>query len=63
MVLTIGVTLHINPAVAVGLWVDKQIEPAAAAAYIVVQILGGIAAALLLAGIFGGTESGLGATR
>jgi len=49
--------------VTVGLWVDKQIESAAAAAYIVVQILGGIAAALLLAGIFGGTESGLGATR
>ncbi|HUV62510.1 MAG TPA: aquaporin [Sedimentisphaerales bacterium] len=63
MVLTIGVTLHINPAVAVGLWVDKQIEPDEALAYIIVQILGGIAAALLLVGIFGGTESGLGASR
>ena len=54
---------HINPAVTVGLWVDKQIESASAVAYIVVQILGGIVAAAVLALVLGGTDSGLGATR
>lgn len=54
---------HINPAVTVGLWADKQIESASAVAYIVVQVLGGIVAAAVLALMLGGTESGLGATR
>ncbi|MGB3715360.1 MAG: aquaporin [Candidatus Promineifilaceae bacterium] len=54
---------HINPVVTVGLWADKQIESASAVAYIVVQVLGGIVAAAVLALMLGGTESGLGATR
>ena len=53
---------HINPAVTIGLWVGGQIEAAHAAAYIVVQILGGIVGAMTLRVVLGGAETGLGAT-
>jgi aquaporin Z len=53
---------HINPAVTIGLWVGRQIEAATAIAYILVQLLGGIAGAFLLRFVLGGTGSGLGAT-
>ncbi len=54
---------HINPAVTIGLWVGKQIDTASAVAYIVLQLIGGIVGALVLAFVLGGTESGLGATE
>jgi aquaporin Z len=53
---------HINPAVTIGLWAGRQIKSAAAVAYIVVQLLGGIAGALLLRFILGGGAGSLGAT-
>jgi MIP family channel proteins len=43
---------HYNPAVTVGLLVGGKITPAKAAGYIVVQVLGGLAAALLLTAAF-----------
>jgi MIP family channel proteins len=54
---------HINPAVTIGVWAAGKIDPRRAISYIVFQILGGIAAAGLLAWILGGTGTGLGATR
>lgn len=53
---------HINPAVTIGLLIGGQIEATRAAAYIVVQLAGGIAAAFCLSAVLGGTDSGLGAT-
>ena len=55
---------HINPAVTFGLWVGKQIDTAAAAAYVGVQLLGGIVAGLMLAFVLSGvpSASSLGAT-
>jgi aquaporin Z len=55
---------HINPAVTIGLWVGGQIDATRAAAYIVVQLLGGIAGAMALRIVGGasGADSGLGAT-
>ena len=55
---------HLNPAVTIGLWVGGQIEAARAVAYIVVQVLGGIAGAMTLRFIGGGAgaDAGLGAT-
>jgi aquaporin Z len=53
---------HINPAVTIGLWVGKQIDLANAVGYIIVQLLGGIAAALILDFLIGGSAPGLGAT-
>ncbi|MCP5085980.1 MAG: aquaporin [Rhodobacteraceae bacterium] len=53
---------HFNPAVTVGLWVGKQIDTANAVAYIVVQLIGGIVGALVLAFVLGGTGTGLGET-
>jgi MIP family channel proteins len=53
---------HINPAVTLGVLAAGKIDAARAAAYIVVQILGGIAAAFTLRWVLGGTETGLGAT-
>ena len=38
---------HVNPAVTTGLWFNKEIETRTALGYIVVQLLGGILAALL----------------
>jgi aquaporin Z len=54
---------HINPAVTLGVWVAGKIDAARAAAYIVVQIVGGILGALALRWVLGGTATGLGATR
>lgn len=53
---------HINPAVTLGVLAAGKIDAARAAAYVVVQILGGIAAACTLRWVLGGTETGLGAT-
>jgi MIP family channel proteins len=53
---------HINPAITIGLWAGKQIETATAAAYVVVQLLGGIVAGFMLSFVLGGTDTGLGAT-
>jgi len=53
---------HLNPAVTIGLWVARAIDARRAAAYVGVQLLGGIAGAGLLAWILGGTQTGLGAT-
>ncbi len=53
---------HINPAVTIGLWAGGQIAAPRAAAYIVVQLAGGIVGALALSFVLGGTDSGLGAT-
>jgi aquaporin Z len=55
---------HINPAVTIGLWVGGQIEAVRAVAYIVVQLLGGIAGAMALRALFRGVgpDSSLGAT-
>lgn len=53
---------HINPAVTIGLWAGRQLTTAAAAGYIVVQLLGGIAGALVLRFVLGGAAGGLGAT-
>ncbi len=52
---------HINPAVTVGLFIAKQIDAATAAAYIFVQLLGGIAGGFALSFVLG-ADSGLGAT-
>ncbi|HMB54714.1 MAG TPA: aquaporin [Thermoanaerobaculia bacterium] len=53
---------HINPAVTVGVWLAGKIEAPKAAAYICVQLLGGALAGFALAGVLGGTDTGLGAT-
>ncbi|MEM9290053.1 MAG: aquaporin [Acidobacteriota bacterium] len=53
---------HINPAVTIGLLVGGAIDTTKAIAYIVVQLLGGIAGAYALAFALGGTDTGLGAT-
>lgn len=54
---------HINPAVTAGVWAAGKIDAGRAVSYIVFQILGGIAGALLLAWVLGGTATGLGATK
>jgi aquaporin Z len=53
---------HINPAVTLALWLGRQIKMADALAYIVVQLVGGIAGAFVLRVVLGGVGSGLGAT-
>jgi aquaporin Z len=55
---------HLNPAVTIGLWAGGQIQAARAAAYIVVQVLGGIvgAMALRVVGRGVGADAGLGNT-
>jgi aquaporin Z len=45
---------HINPAITVGFLVTGKIKPVAGIAYIVLQLLGGIVAALAVYVIFGG---------
>jgi aquaporin Z len=47
---------HFNPAVTIGLWVSKRVETAAVLPYIVVQVLGGIAGAGVLAVIANGVD-------
>jgi MIP family channel proteins len=54
---------HINPAVTLGVWVAGKIDAARAAAYIAVQLAGGVLGALALRWVLGGTASGLGVTR
>lgn len=53
---------HVNPAVTLGVWAAGKIDTVRAAAYVVVQLLGGIAGALALRWVLGGTETGLGVT-
>jgi aquaporin Z len=53
---------HINPAVTIGLWAGRQIKTAEAVGYIVVQLLGGIAGALVLRFVLGNAAGSLGAT-
>jgi MIP family channel proteins len=54
---------HINPAVTLGVWAAGKIDAARAGTYIVFQILGGIAGALTLRWVLGGTGTGLGLTQ
>ena len=51
---------HMNPAVTVGVLAAGAMRPGEAAGYIVNQLIGGIAAALLLWAVLGGTGTGLG---
>ena len=51
---------HINPAVTLGLWVARQIDTLSAAAYILVQLLGGILAGYALGFVLGDGCSGCG---
>jgi len=53
---------HINPAVTIGLWAARAIDGLAAIAYIIVQILGGIAAAFVLRFVLASFDTNLGAT-
>ncbi len=53
---------HINPAVTIAVLLAGKIDATRAAAYVVVQLLGGIAGAFTLCWLLGGPESGLGAT-
>ncbi|HUN40863.1 MAG TPA: aquaporin [Acetobacteraceae bacterium] len=53
---------HINPAVTIGLAAAGKFPRSRVVPYIAVQLLGGIAAAFLLRGIFGGPVNSLGAT-
>jgi aquaporin Z len=45
---------HFNPAVTLGLWMNRRVESAAVLPYVVVQVVGGIAAAGVLALIANG---------
>jgi MIP family channel proteins len=51
---------HMNPAVTVGVLAAGAISPIEAFGYIVSQLVGGIAGALLLRTLFGGVATGLG---
>jgi MIP family channel proteins len=56
---------HFNPAVTFMAWVTKRVDASLAGAYIVAQVLGGIAAAFILRGAFGaaiGAKVALGTT-
>src|SRR5438093_10041544 len=46
---------HLNPAITFGFLLTGKIKPVAAIAYVVVQLMAGIAAALAVYVIFGGT--------
>ena len=54
---------HINPAVTLGVWAAGKIDAARAVSYIVFQTVGGIAGALALRWVLGGTGTGLGMTQ
>ena len=54
---------HINPAVTLGVWAAGKIDAARAGSYIVFQIAGGIAGALTLRWVLGGTGTNLGLTQ
>jgi MIP family channel proteins len=49
---------HFNPAVTIGFLLTGKIKPVAAVGYIVIQLLGGLVAALAVYTIFGGGEIG-----
>src|SRR5437762_5284951 len=49
---------HFNPAVTVGFLITGKIKPVAGIGYIVIQLLGGVVAALAVYAIFGGGEIG-----
>jgi MIP family channel proteins len=51
---------HMNPAVTVGVLAAGAMRPGEAAGYIVSQLIGGIAGALLLSTVLGGIGTGLG---
>lgn len=53
---------HINPAVTLAVWSAGLLETRRALAYVAVQLAGGLAGALLLAYVLGGTGTGLGVT-
>lgn len=54
---------HINPAVTIGVWAAGKMEAPRALSYIVFQLFGGVAGALALAWVLGGTATGLGNTQ
>src|SRR5437763_1356546 len=47
---------HVNPAITLGFLITGKIKPVAAIAYIVIQLLGGLVAALAVFAIFGGDK-------
>src|SRR4051812_24539269 len=49
---------HINPAITVGFLITGKIKPVAGISYIVLQLLGGVVAALAVYVIFGGGNAG-----
>ena len=51
---------HMNPAVTVGVLAAGAMRPGEATGYIVSQLIGGIAGALVLSAVLGGAETGLG---
>lgn len=53
---------HVNPAVTIAVWAAGKTDLKTAVSYVVFQLLGGIAGALALRYVLGGTETGLGAT-
>jgi MIP family channel proteins len=53
---------HINPAVTIGVWAAGKIDTVRALSYVVVQLLGGIAGAFVLAWVLGPRGGTLGAT-
>ncbi len=53
---------HVNPAVTIGLWVAGAIGASRALAYIVVQILGGLAGGFALSYVLNGSTESLGET-
>ena len=54
---------YVNPAVTLGVWAAGKIDAGRAAAYVVVQLAGGILGALALRWVLGGTGTGLGTTH
>ena len=50
---------HINPAITIGMWMDKRMTAKDAGMYIVFQFIGGIIGAALLWFILGQTEAGV----
>lgn len=54
--------VHINPAVTLAVWIAGKIETDRAAAYVAVQLVGGILGGLALRWTLGGVETGLGVT-
>lgn len=53
---------HVNPAVTFGVWLAGGIDARRALSYGVFQLAGGVAGALALRGVLGGSVGGLGAT-